>query len=116
MKKRLEFSYVAKNKLHAIKEDLSEKYGDEFTRKVLTYIMKNLRQLENFPQAGVRIAELYEIDTDYYYLFLKHNYFIYRIEDDKIIVVQIFHEKQDFIQKLFGISGRTQESIDYWGE
>ena len=33
-----------------------------------------------------------------------------------VIIVQMFHERQDFMMKLFGISGRTQESIDYWGE
>jgi hypothetical protein len=41
---------------------------------------------------------------------------IYRIEDDKVVIVQMFNEKEDFMMKLFGISGRTQESIDYWGE
>ena len=38
------------------------------------------------------------------------------MEKDKIVVVNMFHEKEDFMLKLFGISGRTQESIDYWGE
>ena len=39
-----------------------------------------------------------------------------RIEQDRVIIVQMFHERQDFMMKLFGISGRTQESIDYWSE
>ena len=42
--------------------------------------------------------------------------FIYRIEAKKVVVVQMFNEREDFMMKLFGISGRTQESIDYWGE
>jgi hypothetical protein len=28
----------------------------------------------------------------------------------------MFNEKEDFMMKLFGMSGRTPESIDYWGE
>ena len=31
-------------------------------------------------------------------------------------IAEMFGEKEDFMYKLFGISGRTQESIDYWGE
>lgn len=34
----------------------------------------------------------------------------------KVVAVQMFHEREDFMKTLFGISGRTQESIDYWGE
>jgi hypothetical protein len=56
------------------------------------------------------------VDTDYFYVFTHHNYFIYRIEGDRVIIAQMFNEKEDFMIKLFGISGRTQESIDYWGE
>ncbi len=46
--------------------------------------------------------------------FVRHNYFIYQIEPQKIIVAQMFNEREDFMMKLFGMSGRTQESIDYW--
>ena len=45
-----------------------------------------------------------------------HNYLFYRIEKDKIIIVEIFDEREDFMYKLFGISSISQESIDYWDE
>jgi hypothetical protein len=38
------------------------------------------------------------------------------LEDEAVVIVNMFHEKEDYMQKLFGCSGRTQESIDYWGE
>ncbi len=116
MKRQLEYSHIAKNKLLDIRVDLSKKYGDDFSKKTISKILKSLRQLEEHSHKGIRISEMYEVDSDYYYVFLNHNYFIYRIEEDKVIIVQIFHEKQDFIYKLFGISGRTQESIDFWGQ
>ena len=75
-----------------------------------------VRRLEQFSDSGVQIAEMYDVDTDYWYVFVNHNYFVYRVEGDQVIVVQIFNEKEDFMQKLFGISGRTQESVDFWGE
>lgn len=32
----------------------------------------------------------------------------------KVIIDQLFHEKEDFMMRLFGVSGRTQEFIDHW--
>ena len=46
----------------------------------------------------------------------EQDHLFYYIDDDTIIIAEMFGEKEDFMYKLFGISGRTQESIDYWGE
>lgn len=105
-----------RKKLKILKVQLTEQYGEELSRKRLGEITARLRQLEEFGDSGICMAEQYDIDTDYYLVFVNHNYFVYRIESDKVIVMQMFHEKEDFLQKLFGLSGRTQESMDYWGE
>ena len=65
---------------------------------------------------GIAVSAMYNIECDYRYLYVSHNYVFYRIESEKIIVVEMFDEREDFIYKLFGISTRTQESIDYWGD
>lgn len=114
--RKLEYSQIVRKKLKILKGKLMEQYGEEFAKKRLGEISARLRQLEEFGESGIRIAEQYEVDTDYYLVFVRHNYFIYRMEATKVIVVQMFNEKEDFMQKLFGLSGRTQESIDYWGE
>jgi plasmid stabilization system protein ParE len=114
--KHLEYSQIVRRKLNILRTDLQEEYGDEFSKKVVGQIISRLKQLEQFSDSGVRIAEMYEVDTDYYYVFTNHHYFIYRMQGDAIIVVQMFHEKEDFMQKLFGISERTQESLNYWNE
>ena len=59
---------------------------------------------------------MYNIECDYRYLYVSHNYVFYRIESEKIIIVEMFDEGKDFMHKLLGISTRTQESIDYWGD
>ena len=59
---------------------------------------------------------MYNIECDYRYLYVSHNYVFYRIESEKIIIVEMFDERKHFMNKLFGISTRTQESIDYWGD
>lgn len=114
--RKLEYSQIVRRKLKELKAELADKYGNEFASKSIKEMTTALRRLEQFADSGVRIAEMYDVDTDYYYVFVRHNYFIYRIEPQKIIVAQMFNEREDFMMKLFGMSGRTQESIDYWGE
>lgn len=47
---------------------------------------------------------------------MNHNYVFYRIEPEKIMIVEMFDEREDFMYQLFGISTRTKESMDYWGD
>ena len=65
---------------------------------------------------GIAVSAMYTIECDYRYLYVSHNYVFYRIESEKIIIAEMFDEGKDFMHKLFGISTRTQESIDYWGD
>ena len=41
---------------------------------------------------------------------------IFSIEEDKIIVVEMFDERENFMYKLFGISTTSQKSVDYWDD
>ena len=36
-------------------------------------------------------------------LFVEHNHIFYRVDEDQIKIVDIFNEKVDFINKLFGV-------------
>ncbi len=59
----------------------------------------------------------YDIQCDYNYIFVGHHYFFYRIKDkDTVLILEMFHEKEDFMRKLFGIVTTSQETIDYWKE
>ena len=49
-------------------------------------------------------------------LFIEHNYFIYRIFEDMILILEIFNEKEDIMYQLFGIVTTSQDTLDYWGE
>lgn len=114
--KRLEYSPLVKRKFTKLRKHLLEEYASETVDKILQGMMDDADTLMQFEESGVNIAKLYNIDTEYWYLFTHQHYLIYRIEKEKVIIVQMFHEKEDFMMKLFGVSGRTQESIDYWGE
>lgn len=114
--KRVEYSQLVKRKLLNLKMYIIEKYGEKKAKEIMTSITDRVDLLGSNEESGVSISRMYDIETDYWYIFTNHNCFIYRIEEQKVFIVQMFNEKEDFMMKLFGISGRTQESIDYWGE
>ena len=114
--RKIEYSPLVKNKMKNLKNWLIEHFDEETAAKVLTGIVSDSNLLKDNPKIGTDISLMYSLDTEYWYLFTNQHYLIYRIEPKKVIVVQMFNEREDFMMKLFGVSGRTQESIDYWGE
>ncbi len=116
MKYKLEYSQIVRRKLKALKIYLSEQYGEDLAKTAVKRITDQARELQKNPDLGVDLPAKYDIDTDFRELFANHNHLFYYKDEDTIIVAEMFGEKEDFMYKLFGISGRTQESIDYWGE
>ena len=114
--RQIEYSPLVKKKMARLQDELSDEYVKEKADDILRSMMDAVDHLRTYEYSGREISKMYDIETDYWYIFTNHNYFIYRIEPEKVIVVQMFHEREDFMKTLFGLSGRTQESIDYWGE
>lgn len=114
--KKLEYSQIVRRKLKALRIRLTTEYGSAISGKIIRQITSAARSLETFVEKGVSISSIYGINCDYRYLYVAHNYLFYRIEDDKIIVIELFDEHEDFIYKLFGITTTSQDSIDYWEE
>ena len=114
---RLEYSQIVRRKLKKLRNELTQNYGENNSKKIMSHITNGIRRLETFPQSSTRISSKYGIECDYSYIFVEHNYFFYRIKDkDTILILEMFHEKEDFMRKLFGIVTTSQETIDYWGE
>lgn len=114
--KKIEYSQIVRRKLKALKIRLTGQFGAEVSTKAIKQITDAVRGLEQFEKKGVAISSLYDIDCDYRYLYVGHNYLFYRIETQKIIIVEMFDEREDFMNKLFGITTTSQETIDYWVE
>lgn len=114
--RKVVYSDIAREKLKNLYFSLCDEYGKKVADKHMKTIFAKISNLGAFPEMGIDISELYTLETDYRYLFIDHNYFVYRIESDSIVVVQIYNEREDFMMKLFGISGRSDESIEYWGD
>ena len=113
---KLEYAPLVKKKLMELKKWLIDKYDERVAKEVITGIVSDAEILIENEHCGINISQSYNLDTKYWYLFSHQHYLIYRIETNKVVIVQMFHEREDFMMKLFGVSGRTQESIDYWGE
>ena len=114
--KKIVYSKIALSKRKAIKTDIKRKHGQYTAERISKNISKTISKLKQFPEMGESLRKQYDLDCDYYMLYIKHNYFIYRITDDKIIIVEIFNEKEDFMYQMFGIVTTSQETIDYWDE
>ena len=56
---------------------------------------------------------MFDVTSDYRYIFVSKNYMFYRIEDDCIKIINIYNEKEDFMWLLFGIDTTPQETIEY---
>ncbi len=114
--KKVEYSQIVRKKLKKLRENLTTEFNSEISKKAVKKITDVARGLGDFEEAGVLVSSIYDVESDYRYIYVGHNYLFYRIEIDKIIIVEMFDEREDFMYKLFGISTISQESIDYWDE
>ena len=86
--KKVEYSQIVRRKLKTLRVRLTNEFGLEVSKKSLRQIMNAARSLEKFAERGVAVSEMYDIQCDYRYLYVGHNYLFYRIEADKIIIAE----------------------------
>lgn len=109
--KKIEYSMIVRKKLNLLRQELSDKFGDYVSRKSVKKITDAVKGLVDFEKKGVLLSNMYDIDCDYRYLFVGQNYLFYRIEDKRILIVEMFNEREDFIQKLFGTGETLHENL-----
>lgn len=114
--KKIAYSAIALSKRRAIKREIKEKYGQCVADRVSKHMSQTVAKLKQFPEMGVSLRGQYDLDCDYYMLFVEHNYIIYRIMDDMVMILEIFNEKEDFMYQMFGVVTTSQDTVDYWGE
>ena len=106
----MEYSLIARDKLKNLRKDLTARFGAEVSRKMVKKITEAARGLGIFEEKGISVSSIYDIECDYRYLYVGHNYLFYRIEPEQIIIVDVFDEREDFMWKLFGINTTSQET------
>jgi len=110
----VEYSPVALEDLQRIRNYISSNWGENVAKRVLKKITSDIRRLEQYPVSGVDLGKIIDVPTEYRYLFLEKNYVFYHLELDKIRIVRVLNEQQDYMQQLFGISSESDE--DYWND
>ena len=95
----------ARNDLVNIKESVIENFDDEnLAIEVLKKIIKAVCQLVMFPYLGQELSGITGIYTEYRCLFCEKNYVFYRVEENRVCVIRILNEKQEYMRILFGAS------------
>ena len=97
----IDFSISALEDLRNIKYYLEENYGESVALEKIREISRRVRRLEQFPLAGVSLSNLVKSSLNYRYLVVEKNYVFYRIDNNRIKIIRILNERQDFVKLLF---------------
>ena len=95
------YSQKYRIKILQLRDYLDENYGKSVRINVLKSITDKINNLILFPKSGSSVEQVFGIESDYWFIFVMKNYVFYIIIDEKIEIVNIYNEKEDFIKKLF---------------
>ena len=101
---KVEYSPKALEDLKGINDYIIANWGENVAKKSLEKITSVIRKLEEYPGLGVDLGKNIDVPTKYRYIFLEKNYIFYYLEVDKIRIVRVLNERQNYMQHLFGIS------------
>lgn len=114
--KNIKYTPDAANKLRAINKSILIQYGGTKAKEIVGSITAAIRGLADNEFKGPSVERLFEVVSDYRYIYVSRNYVFYRIESDCIKIINIYNEKEDFMWSLFGIDTTPQETLDFWRE
>ncbi len=114
--KQVVYTPDAAEKLRSLNRVLLLQYGSQKAKEVIAKITSSIRGLVDNEQKGPSVEKMFDVSTDYRYIVIAKHYVFYRVESNYIRIINIYHEKEDFMWSLFGIDTRTLESLDYWGD
>ena len=100
--KKLIYTPDAIEKLQESELYLKMMFGNEIAAETKRTILERIRSLKKIEMQGISVRDVYGIETDYRKIYTSHYHVFYRIETDAICIIAIFHEREDFIRKLFG--------------
>ena len=113
---KLKVSPSTAEKLLKLSKSLESNYGVQRKTRIISKIKSEIKDLQVNPYKGTSVEAILNVRTPYRFLHTEHNFIFYKVANNTVFVTEIFNEKEDFLQKMFGVRLRTQESIDYWGD
>ncbi|OPJ63824.1 type II toxin-antitoxin system RelE/ParE family toxin [Clostridium oryzae] len=106
---KVEYSPMALEDLKDIRDYILSNFGDNVAKRILKKITSDIRRLEQYPVLGVDLGKIIDVPTEYRYIFSEKNYVFYHLEFDKIRIVRVLSEQQDYIKQLFGINSESEK-------
>ena len=70
--------------------------------RIVSSILKDLRELERYPEQGPSVEALTGFQTELRMLLCGKHIALYKIEDNTIFVARILDARQDYLRVLFG--------------
>ena len=97
------FSPQAVSDLTAIKQYISKELKNPAAaKKIVRTIMKELRTLSRFPEAGPSVEALTGCPTDIRFFVCGNHIALYRIKDNTVYIARVVDPRQDYLRILFG--------------
>lgn len=106
---KVEYSPLALEDLHRISDYITDSWGKIVANGILKRITTDIRRLEQYTLSGVNLGKIIDVSTEYRYLFSEKNYIFYLLEMDRVRIIRILNENQDYIQHLFGVNSEHDD-------
>lgn len=106
---KVEYSPMALEDLQHLRNYIIDNWGESVSKRILNKIVSDIKSLEVYPLLGTNLAKEIDSPTDYRYLFTEKNYVFYHLEFDKVRIIRILNEQQDYMMQLFGTSKDNNE-------
>ena len=101
--KKIKYTPDAADKLRALKMAISKEYGLDSAKKIVKSITDAIRGLCDYEEKGSEVSKMFDVVSDYRYIYVSKNYVFYRIEEKYIRIINLYYEKQDLMWQLFGV-------------
>lgn len=105
---KLEYSPMALDDMQHLRDYIITNWRENVSKRILKKMTLDIRRLEEYPLLGVDLGKIIDVPTDYRYLFTEKNHVFYHLEVDKVRVVRVLNEQQDYILHLFGVSSNSE--------
>jgi len=116
MKKKLVYTPAATAKLAKLRKYLDFQFGSKVRKDKMNKLYSRIHLLPDNENMGISVREIYGIDCDYRCIYAEKNYVFYLVTKTEIQIIKIYDEREDFMQKMFGIHTTSPETDEYWGE
>ena len=110
---RIHYSPTSLEKLQYIRQNIAERFDEDTAVEIMTRITSAIDLLADDPFLGVSASAVFGVDTEYRRLFVAHTHIFYTVGKDFIRIIDVYHEREDILRKLFGISTTEDDEEDF---